>query len=74
MEGKLVPGVHFVEVRDDFDDLEQKLDFFEANPDEALKIIKNANAYVSQFLDKDREDLLCKLVLERYLDLSNGAS
>ena len=74
MEGKLVPGVHFVEVRDDFDDLEQKLDFFEANPDEALKIIKNANAYVSQFLDKDREDLLCKLVLERYLDLSNEAS
>ena len=50
------------------------MDFFEANPDEALKIIKNANAYVSQFLDKDREDLLCKMVLERYLDLSNEAS
>ena len=70
MEGTLLPDVHYVQVADDFSDLEQKLDFFEAHPEEALHIVENAKKHVSQFLDEDREDLLCRQVLQRYINLS----
>lgn len=71
MEGTLLPDVHYVQVEEDFSDLEQKLDFFEAHPEEALRIIQNAKDHVSQFLDKDKEDLLCRQVLQRYINLSD---
>lgn len=70
MEGTLLPDVHYVQVADDFSDLEEKLDFFEAHPEEALRIIENAKRHVAQFLDEEREDSLCKQVLQRYIKLS----
>lgn len=67
MEGRLVPGVHYVEISDDFNDIEEKIAYYERNVEEAETIISNANAYVKQFMDVDREDLLGHLVLSRYL-------
>lgn len=66
MEGRLVPGVHYVEIRDDFSDLEEKMAYYSANPAEAQKIIDNAHEWVRQFRDKRREELISLLVLERY--------
>ena len=74
MEGTLEPNVHYVQVADDFSDLDEKLDFFEQYPQEAMRIIQNAKNHVSQFLDANKEDLLCKLVLRRYLHLSKVGS
>ena len=71
MEGTLLPNVHYVELKDDFSDLLEKMDFYIANPELAKKIISNAHEYVSQFLDEDRELLISLLVMERYLALSH---
>ena len=69
-EGMLVPGVHYARVSDDFSDLKNVIDHYEANPKEAEAIIGNAHAYVAQFRDRRREDLLSYLVLEKYLRLA----
>lgn len=69
MEGLLQPGVHYVEIADDFSDVEQKIDYYERHPEEAEKIIANANAYTRQFFNPEIEDLLSYLVINRYLEL-----
>lgn len=73
MEGLLQPGVHYVEIADDFSDVEHKIDYYERHPDEAEKIIANANAYTRQFFNPEIEDLLSYLVIKRYLQLCTTA-
>jgi hypothetical protein len=70
MEGLLQPGVHYVEIADDFSDVEEKIDYYENHPDEAEQIIANANAYTRQFFNPEIEDLLSYLVVKRYLEFS----
>ena len=71
MEGKLQAGVHFVEVKDDFSDLIEKMDYYTKHEDEALEIIKQANQWVEQFKDLKREKLISLLVAQKYFDLSS---
>lgn len=66
MEGRLIPDHHYVRIADDFHDVGEKVAHYERHPDEARAIIANANEYVRQFLDADREDLLGHLVVARY--------
>jgi hypothetical protein len=66
MEGTLIPNYHYVLIKDDFSDLEERLNYYINHTDEALEIIKNANRYINQFKDKKREDLISLLVLEKY--------
>jgi hypothetical protein len=66
MEGTLIPDYHYIEIKDDYADLEEKLTFYINNTEKAIQILKNAHDYVEQFRVKDREDLLSLLVLERY--------
>lgn len=68
MEGRLIPNHHYVEIADDFHDVEEKIAHYERHPDEALAIVGNANAYVRQFLDADREAFLGHLVVGRYFE------
>jgi hypothetical protein len=66
MEGRLIPDHHYIAIRDDFADLEEKLNFYLKHPEKVQQIIKNANEHVQQFKNKYREDLLSLLVLEKY--------
>jgi len=68
MEGRLNPGVHYVELRDDFADLEEKVAYYNRNPDAAETIIANANRHVDQFRPADRERLVSLLVLQKYFE------
>lgn len=68
MEGRLQPGVHYVAVRDDFSDLEEKIAYYERNEDEALAIIANANAHIRQFEDGESEDVISLMVLQKYFE------
>ena len=70
MEGRLVAGRHYVQLRDDFSDLEEKILYYERNTVEALEIIRNAKAHVAQFRDYDRERLISLLVLRKYFEKS----
>ncbi len=71
MEGRLVPDYHYVEIREDFSDLEQKINFFCTHPKEAQTIIDQANLYVSKFKHKKREDFISLLVLDKYFQKTN---
>ncbi|MDG1805527.1 glycosyl transferase family 90 [Flavicella sp.] len=73
MEGKLIGGVHYVEIKDDFSDLDEKLTYYATHIEAAEEIIKNANAYTKQFQNKKREDLISILVLEKYFRNTNQA-
>ena len=68
MEGALVPGYHFIEIRDDFSDLEEKIEQLEKDPAMARDIIRNANAFVADFFDPVREKLVSLLVLQKYFE------
>lgn len=66
MEGRLVAGVHYIEIASDFSDLEEKIRYFSVHADEAKTISNNANKWCAQFLDKDRELLIALLVMQKY--------
>ncbi|HWK65669.1 MAG TPA: glycosyl transferase family 90 [Rhizobiaceae bacterium] len=70
MEGRLQPDVHFVAVKPDLSDLEEKIDRFESAPREALSIVANANAHVRRFSNPEEEQLTSLLVLYKYFVLS----
>lgn len=69
MEGTLKPNYHYMEVKPDLSDLEEKMDYYTAHPDEAQAIIDHAHEYVAQFQDKKREDIISLLVLDKYFKL-----
>lgn len=71
MEGQLIPAYHYVEVAPDYSDVEEKLNYYHNHPDKAQAIIRNANAYVSQFKDKRRELIISLLVMDRYFKLTS---
>ncbi|EOZ3532529.1 glycosyl transferase family 90, partial [Campylobacter upsaliensis] len=71
MEGSLEPNVHYLQIRDDYEDLEERLEFCLLHPTFAQDIIYNAHQYVAQFFDKKREDLISLLVLEKYFYYTN---
>jgi AsnA-type aspartate--ammonia ligase len=58
MEGTLVAGYHYVEVKEDFSDLPEKLQYYIEHPEQAEDIIRHAHEYVRQFQDKERENLI----------------
>lgn len=70
MEGTLVPDYHYVAVKEDFSDLEEKIRFYIAHPDKAEAIIAHAHEFVSQFRDDRRETLIQLMVLDKYFRLS----
>ena len=70
LESRLQAGVHYVELADDYHDIDEKLDFYERHPDAAQTIIANANAYMQPFRDRRRETLCQLLVMQRYFSLS----
>lgn len=66
MEGTLIPNYHYVLIKDDYSDLEERMEYYIKHTDEAREIIKNAHHYIEQFKIKKREDLISLLVLEKY--------
>ena len=72
MEGKLIPNYHYIEVKEDFSDLEERLNYYIEHPDEGEAIIHHAHEYIDQFRDQERESLISLLVLKKYFEITNG--
>ena len=72
MEGRLEAGVHYVEIRPDFADLEEKMDYYSSHLDELRTIVDNANRYVEQFRDWRRERYIALLVMRKYFGKVKG--
>jgi hypothetical protein len=71
MEKTLIPDFHYIQIKKDYSDLEEKLNYYLNNLNKCLEIIKNANKYVSQFKNKEREDIISLLVLKKYFYYTN---
>lgn len=70
MEGTLQADKHYVEVRDDYADLPEKMDYYLAHPEEAEAIIDRLQCHYKQFTDPKKEHLISLLVVQKYLQLS----
>ena len=66
MEGSLIAGKHYVQLKDDYSDLQEKVVYYLNHPSEAKNIIQNANSYVDQFKNRGREKLISFLVMQKY--------
>lgn len=70
MEGSLEAGVHYVELKDDYSDLIEKMEYYLLHEEDALMVIKNANKYIEQFKDEKREQLISLSVVQKYFKQS----
>lgn len=70
MEGRLLAGFHYVELKSDYSDLEEKVSFYLSHPGEAIKILENAKAYWRQFYDEKNEALVSYFVMKKYFALA----
>lgn len=68
MEGKLIPDYHYIEIKSDYSDLEERLNYYIAHPEKAQSIINHAQEYITKFKNKKREKIISLLVLQKYFD------
>lgn len=66
MEGQLLAGRHYAEIKSDYSNLDEVMDYYLAHPEQAQAIIENANNYVKQFQNEEQERLIGYLVLKKY--------
>lgn len=67
MEDKLIDGIHYVEIKSDFSNLEEKFNWCCNNLDKCKEIIQNAKKYVKQFLNEENEKKIIKKIIEIYI-------
>ena len=70
MEGKLIPDYHYILLKDDYSDLEEKVEWCLSNPDLAETVSRNLRSYYSGFSDMKKEELVGLLVAKKYFEMS----
>lgn len=70
MEGRLIPNYHYIEISADFSDLEERLRYYIAHPEEAEAIVAHAHEYLEQFKDSKREQLISLGVMDKYFRMT----
>lgn len=71
MEGLLKPDYHYVLLKDDYSDLDEKIEFYLTHTDKAKEIIANAHQHVEIFKNPKKELLMSLLVLDKYFKNTN---
>ena len=71
MEGTLIPNYHYIEIKPDFSDLIDRVNYYIAHPEEAQAIINHAHEYIEQFKNEEREKLISLMVLDKYFKSTN---
>ncbi len=74
MEGLLIPNYHYIEIKPDYSDLEERLQYYIDNPDQARIIVKNAQDWVAQFSNIKREKIISLLVLDKYFKMTGQSA
>ena len=62
MHGAMEAGVHYIEIKDDFSDVEEKISYYNAHPEEAKRISEASKEWIGQFSDPRRESIISYLV------------
>jgi hypothetical protein len=68
-EGQLEPNRHFIEIRSDYADIDEKLSYFLDHPLETAEIVQEANQYCEPFRDLNRQFMIARLVADKYFSL-----
>lgn len=71
MESQLIGGVHYIEIAEDYSDVEERLQYYIDHPDEAQGIIEAAHRFVDQFRNKKLERIIATKVTDRYFERTN---
>lgn len=66
MEGRLIPNYHYIEIRSDYSDLTDRLQYYIDHPTEAQEIIDHAHEWIAQFGNKRIEKAAQLLTLKNY--------
>jgi hypothetical protein len=66
MEDKLISGTHYIEIKSDYSDLEEKYNWCLNNLEECKKIAENSKTYIEQFLNQDNEKKITNKIIEIY--------
>jgi hypothetical protein len=69
METTLIPDFHYILLKDDFNDLEEKFNWCNNNENKCKEIIKNANNFMKQFSDNKMEEKLEEAVINKYFTI-----
>jgi hypothetical protein len=72
MEGKLKAGVHYIEILDDFSNLEEQFLKYLSQPSACEEIILNANKYTKNFSSKHERLLKARMVSMKFMNLTNA--
>ena len=73
MEGRLIPGRHYVALAEDFSDLEDQIAYYASHAAEARNIVAAAQRFAAWFRNPREEDLVALRVLRKYFELSGQA-
>ena len=70
LESELQAGVHYVELKEDYSNLQLVFDYYEQYPEEALQIILQAQSYTAKFKDLQSERLMTQHVASKYFSFT----
>jgi hypothetical protein len=68
-EGTLVPSIHYIEIKDDYSDLEDVYQKYSHRIEDCEEIIRNANKFTDRFRNKLNNLMLARMVASKYQDL-----
>jgi len=71
IESELMPYVHYIPVKNDFSDLEEKFNWCLNNLDKCEKIAIYSKLYALQFFDNEKEDKIITDVIKYYKSVLN---
>ena len=66
MEDKLISGTHYIEIKSDYSDLEEKYKWCLNNLETCKKIAENGKIYIEQFLNQENEKKITNKIIEIY--------
>ena len=66
MEDKLISGTHYIEIKSDYSDLEEKYKWCLNNLETCKKISENSKIYIEQFLNQENEKKITNKIIEIY--------
>ena len=71
-ESFLVAGQHYIEVKPDFSDVQEVVDYYLRNSKLAAEINKESKEYAANFRNRKRMFELARVVADRYFDLTKA--
>lgn len=67
-ESHLIPGFHYILIKDDFSDLADQYEYYVRHPLECQEIIENAHRYIAPYRDIKRQYELGGMIIDRYAE------